>query len=120
MNRSLALWIVVGWVGFLVAPWYVLEDGFWSFEWIVDGYPLDTDYAPAVLQATIGDANWLGPIGFFLLLPLLTVFCKRTDPTYSLILFFAGLGGLIWVLGQGFSIGISGWRYEWLDATFGA
>ncbi len=119
MNRSLALWIVVGWVGFLVAPWYVLEDGFWSFEWIVDGYPLDTDYAPAVLQATIGDAIWLGPIGFFLLVPLLTIFCKRTDPAYPLILFFAGIGGLAWVLGQGFSIGISGWRYEWLDATFG-
>jgi len=46
MNKTIALWLIVGLVGFCVLPWYVLEDGLWSFEWLRDGYPYDTDYAP--------------------------------------------------------------------------
>ena len=43
----LIFWIVAGWIGFCLLPWYMLDDGLWSFEWLVDGYPFDEDYAPA-------------------------------------------------------------------------
>lgn len=119
MNRTLVTWIAIGWLGYVVAPWYVIEDGFWTLAWIADGYPFDADYAPGLLQAIGGHAPWLSPIAFFLLLPLLTWGRQRSDPAYSLILLFAGLGGFAWVLGQGFAVGIAGWRYEWLDAVFG-
>ena len=119
MNRTLAFWGLVGWLGFAILPWYVIEDGFWSFEWIVDGYPLDADYAPALLQVINGDASWLMPLAFFLALPILAWNRKPSDPAYSLILLFSGIGGMICLLGQGFSIGISGWRYEWMDVAFG-
>ena len=120
MNRTLAFWMTIGWAGFLVLPWYLLEDGFWGFEWITDGYPLDQDYAPGLLQVIQGDATWLAPIALFLLLPLFTIGRRRTDPITSLTLFIAGIGGFIWVFGQGFTIGISGWQYEWMEASFGA
>ena len=118
-NRTLALWIAVGWFGFVIAPWHVIEDGFWGFEWVVDGYPFDPDYAPALLQAWMGEAVWFAPIAFFLLVPLLALKRGADDPMLAPILLFAGIGGLVWVLGQGFTIGISGWRYEWMDAAFG-
>ena len=47
INRTIILWLTVGLLGFCLFPWYMLEDGFWSFEWL-DGYPYDTDYAPAL------------------------------------------------------------------------
>ena len=111
--------MAVGWAGFLVLPWYLIEDGFWALEWIVDGYPLSQDYAPAVIHVFQGTATWLAPIAFFLLLPVITIGRSRSDPLTSLVLFVAGIGGFVWVLGQGFTIGISGWQYEWMDASFG-
>ena len=119
MNRTLAFWMSIGWAGFLVLPWYLIEDGFWALEWIADGYPLDQDYAPALVHVFQGSATWLAPIAFFLLLPLLTIGRRRSDPITSLALFVAGIGGFVWVFGQGFAIGISGWQYEWMEASFG-
>ncbi len=119
-DRTLWTWIAIGWIGFAVLPWYVIEDGFWSLAWIADGYPFAADYAPAAIQAARGAAPWLAPIALFLLLPLATIGRRRADPLVSLLLIAAGIGGLAWVFGQGFTIGISGWRYEWLDASFGA
>ena len=43
----LIFWIIAGWVGYLLIPWYGVEDGFFRFEWLFDGYPFDLDYAPA-------------------------------------------------------------------------
>jgi iron(III) transport system permease protein len=51
VNRTVALWLAVGWIGFLVLPWYGIEYGFWSFDWVFEGYPLDRDSAPGLLQA---------------------------------------------------------------------
>ncbi len=43
----LIFWILAGWVGFCLLPWYMVDGGLWSFEWLLDGYPFDEDYAPA-------------------------------------------------------------------------
>ena len=53
-HPTLILWIAAGWAGFLILPWYGIEDGFFSFGWLVDGYPLDEDYAPAILLLAQG------------------------------------------------------------------
>ena len=119
MNRTLVFWLAVGWLAFLLLPWYVIEDGFWGLAWILDGYPFDSSYAPAALQVTQGNAPWLAPIALFLLLPVAVINRDRADPLVSVVLLMAGIGGFAWVLGQGFTVGISGWRYEWMDASFG-
>ena len=64
--------MVVGLVGFCLLPWYAVDDGFWSFGWLLDGWPLDEDAAPALFLVVQGEKPWLAPLGLVLLLPLLT------------------------------------------------
>ena len=64
----LIFWIIVGWVSYLVVPWYGVEDGFFRFEWLFDGYPFDPDYAPAAFLLVQGKKLWLAPIIIIMLI----------------------------------------------------
>lgn len=119
MNRMLWFWLAIGWIGFTILPWYQQEYGFWTLEWLFDGYPTYGDYAPAVLQTTLHQKFWLLPIAAFLLAPLGLVRAGRAHPHYARILISCGLGGLVYLVGQGFLVGISGWGFGWLEAMFG-
>ncbi len=119
MSRTVALWVTVGLLGFCVLPWYVLEDGLWSFEWLRDGYPFDLDYAPGLFLLLQGEKLWLAPIPFFLLLPILILNASKRNPLFNWILCIAGGLGLFYLLAQGFSIGIRGWNAEIFTQTFG-
>ena len=118
-DRTVALWLAVGLIGYVILPWYVIEDGFWSLEWLWGGYPTDSDFAPAILLVFIDGKAWLGPIVLFLIAPLALVGRQRTDPFFSTLLICAGLGGLAYLMLQGFSIGIRGWNFEVLENSFG-
>ncbi|MEQ9326246.1 MAG: iron ABC transporter permease, partial [Rhodospirillales bacterium] len=119
MNRTVALWTVAGWIGLLVLPWYVIEDGFWGFSWLVDGWPMDPDYGPAWVQILDDGKIWLAPLFLFLLAPLATWGRHKADPGYASILLVAGGGGFFYCLLQGFTIGIAGWEYQTLETLFG-
>ena len=54
IRSVLIFWIAIGWIGFGLLPWYGVED-FWTFEWLTDGWPLDTDYAPALSLLAQGE-----------------------------------------------------------------
>ncbi len=116
-HSVLTFWIIVGWVGYLVVPWYGIE-GFLLFEWLVDGYPLDSDFAPAGFLIASGEKLWLAPLALMLAAPLLVLKRRRTDPVFSLVLTVAGASGFVWLTLQGFSIGIRGWNFAWADALF--
>ena len=115
----LIFWIIAGWVGFALLPWYGIEDGFFGLEWLIDGYPLDEDYAPAAFLIAQGEKLWLAPLLLPLLAPLLATRLRKTDPLYSVILILAGGTGFAWLVAQGFGIGIRGFNFEWLSALFG-
>ncbi|MXW87033.1 MAG: iron ABC transporter permease, partial [Boseongicola sp. SB0667_bin_21] len=100
----LIFWIVAGWVGFVLCPWYGVEDGFFSFEWLVDGYPFEEDYSPAAFLIGQGEKLWLAPLLIPLLLPFLALGREKSDPTYFRILTVAGALGFGWLIIQGFSI----------------
>ena len=117
-DRTVALWLAVVWVSLLILPWYTLEDGFFSFEWL-DGYPLDTDYAPALFLIGQGEKLWLAPLFIFAAMPLALSGRIKSDPLFARILIVAGLGGLTWLMVQGFAIGIRGWQLQSLEAWFG-
>ena len=53
-NPVLIFWIIAGLVGFFCLPWYGIED-FFRFEWVLDGYPFDRDYAPGAFLIGQGD-----------------------------------------------------------------
>lgn len=115
----LLIWILIGWAGFLLLPWYMVDGGLFSFQWLVDGYPFDENYAPAVFLIGQGEKLWLTPLLIPLVMPLFVLNRSKSDPLYAKILILTGAIGFSWLIIQGFSIGIRGWNYEWLTAAFG-
>ncbi len=116
-RRALAIWVAVGAVGFLVLPWYGLQDTVLSFSWIP--HWRDIDNAPAVLQASLHSRPWLWPLAVMLVAAaalIAPVFAPRTRST---LLMAIGTAGVLYGLGQGFAIGATGWSFDTLAQTFG-
>lgn len=119
LNPTVRLWLAVGLAGFCLLPWYAVDGGFWTFGWLFDGWPLEADAAPALFLVLQGEKVWLAPMGVVLLLPLLTWGRGKADPAFGRILVVVGALGLGWLMLQGFTIGLRGWRYPWLTELFG-
>ncbi len=119
IDKVAAIWIAVGFIGFFVLPWYAIEDGFWSFVWLLEGYPFDRDFAPGIIQIFTGGKLQLIPIAIGLLGALAVAGRTKMDRAYGSILMAVGAGGLVFVFAQGFAIGIAGWEYQSLEAMFG-
>lgn len=111
--------MAVGWIGYAVLPWYGLNDGFFNFEWLFDGYPLDGEYAPALFLVAQLQKVWLAPMAVLLALPLLLWGRKKSDPFFGNLLIFVGVAGLFWFFAQGYGIGLRGWNYGFLADLFG-
>ncbi|MFK5979580.1 MAG: iron ABC transporter permease [Rhizobiaceae bacterium] len=107
------LWLIVGWVGLSLVPWYGIE------EWDFSGYPFDADYAPALFLLLSGKKLWLAPLLPLLVVPLLVVQRPKTDPLHAKILIICGALGFGWLLAQGFAIGLRGYQFGWLEALLG-
>ncbi|MDC1522244.1 iron ABC transporter permease [Planktomarina temperata] len=105
-------------VGFFAVPWYGVED-FFKFEWLIDGYPFDADYAPAAFLLVQAEKLWLAPLILPLLAPFAVLLKRKSDPLYARVLIVAGAIGLGWIILQGFSIGIRGWNFGWLRVFLG-
>jgi iron(III) transport system permease protein len=118
-HPPLIFWIAAGWVGFLLLPWYAVDDGILSLNWLFDGYPLDADYAPAAFLIGQGQKLWLAPLVLPLLASLAALGRPKSDPIYAKTLILSGAVGFCWLLAQGFGIGIRGFNFEWLTALFG-
>lgn len=116
---TLLLWILVGWASFLLLPWYLVDGGLFSGQWLVDGYPFDKNYAPAVFLIMQGEKLWLTPLLIPLIMPLFAFKREKSDPLYAQILILTGAIGFSWLIIQGFSIGIRGWNYDLLSSLFG-
>jgi iron(III) transport system permease protein len=119
VSRTVGLWLIVGWLGYAVLPWYAIEYGFWATDWIVDGYPFDSQSAPAIVQAFQGGKLWLAPLIVALLAPLAVLRRPKSDPLYGKVLLLAGGGGLAYLVLQAFAIGLRGWGLDGLEWLFG-
>jgi len=115
----LIFWIIAGWIGFFLIPWYGVEDGFFRLVWLFDGYPLDEDYAPAAFLIAQGEKLWLAPLLLPLATPLLVLRRRKTDRAFGVVLILSGAIGFSWLIAQGFGIGIRGFNFDWLKALFG-
>jgi iron(III) transport system permease protein len=111
-------WIIAGWVGYLLLPWYGVEE-FYTFEWLVDGWPMHSDYAPAAMLVAQGKKLWLAPMLLALVAPLFVLRRRKTDPIYGKVLIVAGGFGFAWLVAQGMGIGLRGYNYGWMAALFG-
>ncbi len=117
-HPTLLLWLIVGWAGFCLVPWYGIEDGFFGFEWLSDGYPFGPDYAPALFLILQGKKLWLASVVPFIILPFIALFRIKSDPVFGKILVVCGALGFGILLGQGFVIGLKGWQFSWLEPLF--
>jgi iron(III) transport system permease protein len=114
VRRTLLLWIAVGAAGFLVVPWYILQDSVLGIGWIKDF--ASKDNAPAILQAFKHARWWLLPLGLLiaaasLVLPARVQRRVRADGLIAL-----GATGFVYLFAQGFAIGPRGFDFEWLNA----
>ncbi|TPL35739.1 iron ABC transporter permease [Mesorhizobium sp. B2-4-1] len=103
-GRSAAGWLALAWASFIVLPWYKVEGGLLSFDWLAR----PAEAAPAILLSLNGRL-WLLP----LILPLLLaswLVARRNLPALAV----AGAAGLAWLAVEGFSIIHSGWGFAWL------
>ncbi|MEZ5796921.1 MAG: iron ABC transporter permease [Paracoccaceae bacterium] len=114
----LIFWIIAGWVGYALLPWYGVED-FYDFRWLADGWPLDPDYAPAAFLVGQGQKLWLAPLLPALLAPLLVLGRRKSDPVFARVLTAAGAFGFAWLVAQGLGIGLRGFTADWLTGLFG-
>ncbi|MFZ1470829.1 MAG: iron ABC transporter permease [Paracoccaceae bacterium] len=115
----LIFWIVAGWTGYFLLPWYGVED-FYSLKWLADGWPLDPDYAPAAVLIAMGQKLWLAPMAVPLIAPLLVLRRPKSDPIFARVLVLAGGFGFAWLVAQGLGIGLRGYSAGWLTSLFGS
>jgi iron(III) transport system permease protein len=111
VTKSATAWLVLGWIGFAILPWYGLEGGA-GLAALVQ-YP---DGAAALLQGLAFGRPWLLPLAIPLALPLLAFRYDRDDPRIATCLVIAGAVGLAWMLLQAFTIRHDGWSLDWLRA----
>ncbi|CAI2932887.1 ABC transporter permease [Aminobacter niigataensis] len=119
LHPTVILWVAVGMLGFAVLPWYGVEDGFFGLSWLFEGYPLDSEFAPALILNLKGEKLWLAPLGLLLATPLLLWGRRKSDPLFGRLLVAIGAAGFAWLLFQGFAIGLRGWQFGWLHSLFG-
>ena len=109
MKNTSLVWLLIGAVGACLLPWYVTEDGFWSFTWLASS---SESVYPSALMLILKQSHW------WLIPPLLAIFCamaaivlplSRMAFSYSLALI--SLLGAFFLLFQGFAIGLNGPKF---------
>ena len=114
-----SLWLAVGIFGSFFLPWYGIEDGFFSLEWMTNDYLFDTDYAPLFWLLFMGEKLWLAPLIFTFMITGLALFAQDGSKLRTHLFLFGGGMGLFWLMAQGLAIGIRGWQIDSLAALFG-
>ncbi len=116
MRKLVVGWILIGSLGFFVLPWYMLNDGFLSFSWLIE-YELE-DHASGIIFG-LTEKKWLLPLIGPLIFPLILFFFKHSRRTYANIFLISGLVGFLYFFFQGYAIGVRGWNYPIFESLFG-
>ena len=106
-------------IGVALLPWYAIEDGFWAVKWLLSGYPLATESAPALFLWLKGTNLWLLPVALIGLAALVAVLRRPPAATLGRLLVLLGGLGLAYLLAQGFLFGLKGWNAVWLNNWLG-
>jgi iron(III) transport system permease protein len=114
---ALLAWLIVGAVGYLLLPWYALQDTVLGVAWLRDWAGNET--APALLQALRFGRVWLLPLGALLVAGSALLAPGLGHKTRASGMIAIGAAGVAYLLAQGFAIGPAGWRVDILTHGFG-
>ena len=114
-SAACLFWLAAGAIGFLLVPWYSLQDSVFALSWI----PRFTskEAAPALLQTLLHGKAWLVPIGVILMAAVLAAFVTRERKKRAAWLTAIGASGFVYAFLQGFAIGPTGWSLESLASV---
>ncbi|MEO6927756.1 MAG: iron ABC transporter permease, partial [Casimicrobiaceae bacterium] len=107
-RRDVAAWILVAWASLLLLPWYQVEGGLFSFDWLA--HPAN---ARSAALLAFDARPWLFPLA---LAPLIATWLYAQRRMRGIGV--AAALGIAWLLAEGFSITNAGWGYAWLAALF--
>jgi iron(III) transport system permease protein len=99
---SLAAWLGIGAIGFLLVPWYALPDTVLGIAWLRDWTGKAS--APALLQIASHGRVWLVPLGLLLIASVALLMPSLSRRTRGVWLIAAGALGLTYFFGQGFVV----------------
>ncbi|MFC5496209.1 ABC transporter permease [Caenimonas terrae] len=115
-NSALLAWCAVGALGYLLLPWYALQDG--NGLLAVDRVLGDAETANGLLQAALYGRPWLA-LGALGLAIAFAAALLRPGRAQGGVLLLGGLVGAVGLAASGFLIGAKGWSFAWLNAAFG-
>ena len=115
-NRPLWLWLLAGFAGYLLLPWYAQQD---ANGLLAIGHVFGAEQAAnGVLQAALYGRPWLwlGLVGLAVAGLGAVMPAGRKQ---GAVLVVGGALGLLALLLSGFAIGARGWSFDWLNAALG-
>ena len=115
-NRVIALWLAAGLAGYLLFPWYAIQDTAWYR--VLPQLFGDAENANGLVQAFVHGRSWLllGLLGLGLAAAGLALSPGRGQ---GRCLLGGGVLGLAGLIGCGLAIGARGWSYAFLNESFG-
>ncbi len=115
-NRAISLWLVAGLLGYLLLPWYAIQDTAWySVLPQILGGP---ETANGLLQILLHGRVWLalGLLGLGVAAVGLAVAPGKSQANWLLA---GGLTGFLGLLFSGFMVGSKGWSFGYLNTHLG-
>ncbi|MDH5538082.1 MAG: iron ABC transporter permease [Rhizobacter sp.] len=116
-SQAIGVWLLVGALSFLLLPWYFLGDR--SLLAALPGVLGPADTASGLVQALRHGKPWLWVAAFGLALAA-AAWLFRSGRGQGRMLVLGAAIGLIGLLASGFAIGLKGWAFDWMNASFGA
>lgn len=115
-NRALWYWVAVGFLAYLVLPWYAIQDanGLSRIGQVFSGEPAGN----GLLQAAIYGRPWLG-LGLVGLAAAAVAAFMPPGRRQGAVLLVGGGFGLLALLASGFLIGAHGWAFESVTSRWG-
>jgi len=117
MAPATRLALLIGWIGYALMPWYLVEGmSLTSLGWLSE-YPFGKAGSGLALSLS-GQTPWLLPVG--VALGLATAFLASQDrPRVARALIWAGLAGMVLFFAQAFAIVLKDQGIAWLATLLG-
>ena len=116
-GSSFFFWLLAA-VGTVLVPWHMQQDGLTVLGLMAFGQE-DPEAASALWQALAHGRFWFWPVVAGLALALPGALPAGTAARRAAFLLAGGGFGLLAIIAQGLAVGVQGWSFPWLEATFG-